>query len=171
MTRIYDRKCSVASSGAALAAVMMAGPALAVPVLDQQAAQAPASASSARSVGLEKHVGQLRSIAHIKFQANFKNNGEYSVAGVGDGHVVFEDARGNLFYVDDATGDQKFVMRKIVIKFQGDQAGRSGTWFTQKRGARIAILGVDDDGRTIMSNAAGEKFFLDSSTGDMVFVK
>ena len=35
----------------------------------------------------------------------------------------------------------------------------------------LSILGVDQDGRTIMSNADGEKFYLDAATGDMIFIK
>ena len=115
-------------------------------------------------------MGQTRSYAHIKIKSDFKHKGEYSVAGVGDGHVVFEDERGSLFYVDDATGDQKFVSRKFVIKMQRDATGKS-VHHTQKLSAKVTIVGVDQGGKTIMSNAVGEKFYLDDATGDMIFVK
>lgn len=169
MARTTDRKRSAAaSSGAALVAVMLAAPALAAPAPDQKTEQSPASESSARSVDYEKQMGQTRSYAYIKLRSEFKHKSEFSVAGVGDGHVVFEDERGNLFYVDDATGDQKFVSRKIFIKFDQQRAGKTGLW--HKLGNKVTILGVDQDGKTIMSNPGGEKFYLDAATGDMIFV-
>ena len=171
MARITDRKRSAAaSSGAALAAVLLAAPGLAAPTPDQQAGQSPASERSVRSPGFEKQMGQTRSYAHIKIKSEFKHKGDYSVAGIGDGHVVFEDERGNLFYVDDATGDQKFVSRKFVIKMQRDATGKS-VHFTQKLSAKVTIVGVDQNGKTIMRNAGGDKFYLDAATGDMIFVK
>ena len=170
MARTTDRKRSAAaSSGAALVAVMLAAPGLAAPALDQKAGQSPASESSARSAGYEKQMGQTRSYAYIKFKSEDKHKGEFSVAGVGDGHVVFEDERGNLFYVDDATGDQKFVSRDIFMKVELNRAAKTVAW--HKLGGKVTILGVNQDGKTIMSNAGGEKFYLDAATGDMIFVK
>ncbi|WP_309603283.1 hypothetical protein [Sphingomonas sp.] len=176
MAKITNRRRSAAaSSGAALAAVMLAAPGLAAqpaaaPV-DQAAGQSPAQASTARSTGYEKQMSATRSVSHIKFKSEFKHKDEYSVAGVGDGHVVFEDERGQLFYVDDATGDQKFVSRKFYMKVELNRAGRSVPWQKGKNTSKVTILGLDQDGRTIMSNAGGEKFYLDAATGDMIFVK
>ena len=170
MARTTDRKrVTVASSGAALAAVMLATPGLAAPAIDQQTAQSPVSESSARSTGYEKQHGQARSYGHFKFKSEFKHKGEFSVAGVGDGHVVFEDERGNLFYVDDATGDQKFVSRHYVVKILNTQA--RDRFPAHKLTDKVTILGVDQDGRTIMSNTHTENFYLDAATGDMIFVK
>ena len=172
MARTTDRKRSAAaSSGAALAAVLLAAPGLAAPALDQPAGQSPASESSARSTGYEKQIGQARFYCCYKLKTEFKHKGDYSVAGVGDGHVVFEDERGNLFYVDDATGDQKFVSRNIFIKLESNQTGKSVPWQKHKNTEKVTILGVDQNGKTIMSNARGEKFTLDAATGDMIFVK
>ena len=170
MARTTDRKRSAAaSSGAALVAVMLAAPGLAAPALDQKAEQSPVSESSARGAGYEKHKDQTRSYGHIKLKSEYKHKSEYSVAGVGDGHVVFEDERGNLFYVDDATGDQKFVSREIFMKVELNRAGKTDLW--HKLSGKVTILGVDQDGKTIMSNSGGEKFYLDAATGDMIFVK
>lgn len=174
MAKITHRKRSVAaSSGAALAAVMLAAPGLAAQPAatpaDQAAGQSPAPASASRSTGFEKRMSATRSVSHIKFKSEFKHKDEYSVAGVGDGHVVFEDERGQLFYVDDATGDQKFVSRNAFMKIRKDAIdARIGT---HKMMTVVHILGVDQDGKTIMSNPAGEKFYLDAATGDMIFVK
>ncbi len=171
MARTINRNRSAAASGAALAAVMLAAPGLAAPAVEQQVAQSPAPESSARSAGYEKHIDQARIYCCIKWKSEFKYKGEYTVAGVGDGHVVFEDARGNLFYIDDATGDQKFVSSKIFMKVELDRAGKSVPWQKHKHSAKVTILGVDQGGKTIMSNAQGEKFTLDTATGDMIFVK
>ena len=172
MSRTTDRKRSAsASSGAALVAVMLAAPGFAAPALDQQMGQNIASESPARSAGYEKQHGQARVYCCIKLKAEFKLKGEYSVAGVGDGHIVFEDARGNLFYVDDATGDQKFVDRNIFIKMEFDRAAKSVPWQKSKNTAKVTIIGIDQDGKTIMNNPRGEKFYLDAATGDMIFVK
>ena len=171
MARTTDRKRSAAaSSGAALVAVMLAAPALAAPAPDQKTEQSPVSESSARSAGYEKQMGQARSYAYIKL-SEFKHKSEFSVAGVGDGHVVFEDERGNLFYVDEATGDQKFVSRDIFMKVELNRADKSVPWQKSKNTTKVTILGVDQDGKTIMSNPGGEKFYLDAATGDMIFVK
>ena len=172
MARTTNRKRSAAaSSGAALVAVMLAAPGFAAPAPDQQSGQPLASGSQARSAGYEKQHGQARSYCCIKIKAEFKLKGEYSVAGVGDGHVVFEDGSGNLFYLDDATGDQKFVDRNIFMKMEFDRAAKSVPWQKSKNTAKVTILGVDENGKTIMSNARGEKFYLEAATGDMIFVK
>ena len=167
------KRTAAASSGAALAAVMLAAPALAAPAaappVDQAAGQSPAPASTSRSVGYEKHLSEARSNAYIKFKSEFKHKDEYSVAGVDGGHLVFEDDRGQLFYVDDTTGDQKFVTRNAFIKMHKDWVdARTGP---HKGITKIHILGVDQDGKTIMSNAGGENFYLDAATGDMIFIK
>ena len=171
MARITDRKRrAAASSGAALAAVLLAAPGLAAPTPNQQAGQSPASESSARSPGYEKQMSPTRSYGPFNDKSEFKHKGEFSIAGVEGGHVVFEDERGSLFYVDDATGDQKFVSRKFVIKMQRDATGKS-VHHTQKLSAKVTIVGVDQNGKTIMRNAGGDKFYLDAATGDMIFVK
>ena len=166
MAKTRNRR-SAASSGAALAAVMLAAPALAAPAPAASLDQSPAPAS--RSSGFEKHLSDTRSVGHIKWKSEYKHKDEYSVAGVGDGHVVFEDERGQLFYVDDATGDQKFVSRHYVVKILNTQA--RDRFPAHKLTDKVTILGVDQDGRTIMSNTHTENFYLDAATGDMIFVK
>ena len=172
MARTTDRKrnAAAASSGVALVAVLMASPVLAAAVPDRTAGQTPPSESSARSTGYEKQMSPTRAYGPFKFKSEFKHKGEFSVAGVEGGHVVFEDERGNLFYVDDATGDQKFVSRQIVHKGQRNEAAKSAQ-FGYKLSGKVSILGIDRSGKTIMSNKGGDKFYLDAATGDMIFVK
>ena len=173
MTKTTDRKRGVAaSSGAALAAVMLAAPGLAAPASApvQQAGQIPSPEQSGRTAADEKHVGKTITIGPMKLRAEYKHKGEYSVAGVGDGHIVFEDERGKLFYLDEATGDQKFVSGKVFSKVELDRVSKPDHWI-KRMGGKITLLGIDQGGKVIMSNRRGEKFYLDPATGDMIFVK
>lgn len=173
MARTTDRKRRTAtSSGAALAAVMLAAPGLAAPAPApvQQAGQVPTAENSGRNKIHIKYPSEARALNFSKIKMEYKHKGEYAVAGVGDGHIVFEDARGNLFYVDEATGDQKFVSGKVFSKVELDRVSKPDLWIKRMSG-KITILGVDHGGKVIMSNRRGEKFYLDPATGDMIFVK
>lgn len=166
MARTTDRKRTAATaSGAALAAVMFAAPGLAAPAPVQQAGQVP----STESVAVDAKHGGKWTKPPMKLGAEYKHKGEYAVAGIGDGHIVFEDERGKLFYVDEATGDQKFVSRHMYAKIEIQRTGNLG--HPIKLSGKVRILGIDQGGRTIMSNKRGEKFYLDPATGDMIFVK
>ena len=171
MARTTDRKRSIAtSSGAALAAVMLASPVLAAPAPVQEAGQVPTAENSGRiRPHIMKAPSEARALNYSKIKMEFKHKGEYSVAGVGDGHIVFEDERGKLFYLDEATGDQKFVSRPIYAKIEIKRSGNLG--HPIKLSGKVRILGIDEGGKLIMSNKRGEKFYLDAATGDMIFVK
>lgn len=165
MARTTDRKRGVAtSSGAALAAVMLASPGLAAPAPVQQAGQVPTTETPGGAAAAEKGGIDWGRPGPLKIGAEFKHKGEYAVAGVGDGQIVFEDERGNLFYIDQSTGDQKFVSRTHFPKIDVQRN-------VKRMGGKISLLGVDQDGRVIMANKRGEKFYLDPATGDMIFVK
>lgn len=164
MPRTTDRKRGVAtSSGAALAAVMLASPGLAAPAPVQQAGQVTAAENS-RGVAVDAKGAGKWTKPPMKLGAELKHKGEYSVAGVGDGHIVFEDQRGRFFYIDMATGDQKFVSRKVFSKVEIQRN-------VKRMGGKVTLLRVDQDGKVIMANQRGEKFYLDPATGDMIFVK
>ena len=176
MTRTSDRKNRVAtSSGAALAAVMLGSPGLAAPTPApapapvEQAGQVRSPENSGRSATDEKHPSKAVASNYWKWRAEYKHKGEYAVAGDVAGHIVFEDERGNLFYVDEATGDQKFVSRQMYAKVEIKRTGHVG--HTIKLSGKVRILGIDEGGKLIMSNPRGEKFYLDAATGDMIFAK
>jgi len=40
-----------------------------------------------------------------------------------------------------------------------------------KHGGAVTIIGIDEAGHTVQRNSLGETFYLDPSTGDMVFAK
>ena len=167
MARSTDRKRGIAtSSGAALAAVMLASPGLAAPAPVQEAGQVP----STESVAVDAKHGGKWTKPPMKLGAEYKHKGEYAIAGDVAGHIVFEDDRGNLFYVDETTGDQKFVSRKVYAKVEINRTGTPGHTIKLING-KVRILGIDESGKLIMSNKRGEKFYLDAATGDMIFVK
>ncbi len=169
MAKTTNRKNRVAtSSGAALAAVMLAAPGLAAPAPVQQAGQVPSTENSG-GVAVDAKHGEKWTKPPMKLGAEYKHKGEYAVAGDVAGHIVFEDERGNLFYVDEATGDQKFVSRKVYAKVEINRTGNLG--HPIKLSGKVRILGIDEGGKLIMSNKRGEKFYLDAATGDMIFVK
>jgi hypothetical protein len=87
-----------------------------------------------------------------------------AIEGVENGHTILKDADGRLFFLDEKTGDQKFLKVGYTIKLSNAQR-------TMKHKGEYKLLGVDPDGNTVMENAKGEKFYLESSTGDMIFVK
>ncbi len=111
-----DRKIRHAgSSGAGLAAVLLASSGLfaqAAAPLEQSATPSPASAQ--RGTGFEKQSGQAAGKFVHKYKSEFKDKGLYSVAGEDAGRIIFQDQRGKLFYLDAATGDQKFVSQDFL---------------------------------------------------------
>ena len=170
MARSTDKKHGAgAMSGAALAAAMLGSAGLAAPaaVAAQQEATPAPPASGDRAANWEKIPGQAR--IHFKFKTEYKYKGEYAIAGMRDGRMIFEDERGNLFYVDQTTGDQKFVSPKVHQKVELNRVAKIDHWI--KLGSKVSILGVEQGGKLIMANTKGEKFYLDPVTGDMIFVK
>jgi|SRR6266478_3342472 len=101
--------------------------------------------------------------------AAIKIGGTYSVVGSYQGHTVYKNDAGKYFWIDKATGDQKFVSSDAVIK-QGS-ARSAAVKSAYKEQGKVTIVGKDPKGHVIQQNARGQKFYLDPATGDMVFVK
>ena len=119
-----------------------------------------------------------------------KHKGDIWLAGVGDGHTIYQNSQSDFFYIDPNTGDMKFLSNDYFYK--GDSkdtkgstrktfvlphvleksgtASRSGGGHI-KMEAKVKLLGVDNKGNVINENSKGEKFYLNQTTGDMVFVK
>lgn len=91
----------------------------------------------------------------------------YTIAGVIDGHTVFRDAKGTLFYLDPKTGDAHVLARATAFKHL---APGSAAYPIEHGHVPVTLVGVDARGHTIMRTAAGETFYLDAKTGDMVNV-
>jgi hypothetical protein len=93
----------------------------------------------------------------------------HSIVGSYHGRTVYKNEAGQYFWIDKATGDQKFLSSDAVIK-QGP--GRSETVkSTWKNNEKVTVVGKDAKGHVIQKNARGQKFYLDPATGDMVLVK
>ena len=104
--------------------------------------------------------------------ATIKCCGTFSVVGSYKGHTVYKNDAGRYFWIDKATGDQKFLSADAASKIVSSAAGRSATVkSTWKDKEKVTIVGKDAKGRVIQKNARGQKFYLDPATGDMVFVK
>jgi hypothetical protein len=101
--------------------------------------------------------------------ATIKSGGTFSVVGSYHGHTVYKNDASQYFWIDKATGDQKFLSSDAVIK-QGParSATVKSTW---KNNEKVTVVGKDANGHVIQKNARGQKFYLDPATGDMVLVK
>ncbi len=141
-------------------------------------------AQESAKTGIKMHGTEAKSTAkghHMKFSENFlKIRDELSVVGMDNGKTVYKNSRGEYFTIDPNTGDMKTMSSDIFLKFsyiKMNSARSSGKLSMIKFDgsktnlSKVSIVGVDDSGNVIQTNSRGEKFYLNSSTGDMVFVK
>ena len=97
----------------------------------------------------------------------FKSPLQATIVGMSDGHPVYTNAKGEHFYVQPTTGDFQYLTKDQTAAFI-----KAGTTLAGKgRTSSVTILGIDASGNVIQKNASGETFYLNSKTGDMVFVK
>ncbi len=94
------------------------------------------------------------------------------------GHTIYQNARGEYFYLDPATGDMVFLEPETYARFREAAAKPSSAvplkmfkWRGMKFAGQVSILGMDRAGNVIQQNARGETFYLDPNTGDMIFVR
>jgi hypothetical protein len=91
--------------------------------------------------------------------------------GLDSGHVVYRNKAGELFYLDAATGDMRFLATTSpAVKLIGGVKGLEGVKRGSKDLSAVSIVGVDANGNVLHRTSKGEEFILDSTTGDMVFV-
>ena len=104
-------------------------------------------------------------------------NENLKIEGVSKGNTVFRNTKGELFTLDKSTGDMNFIKPEVWAKSEYFQKlnnsnnVESFTWKTNKFQPEIKVLGLNNDGATIMQNSKGEKFYLNPANGDMVLVK
>lgn len=171
-----------------LAAALLALPmaAMGVPHTLPVTGEIAAQADTRTVTKPDSAVQSKSSVPFIKFEAAFqKLTGSNWIAGVGDGHTIYQNSRGEFFYVEPSTGDLKTVSKDYFIKVAAtDAKTRQVSGALEKRGSatrrgsaaykmtmEVTLLGVDAQGNVIQQNAKGEKFYLNPKTGDMVFVK
>ncbi len=128
---------------------------------------APAPAAAQRPAAPPRAAGPAPR-ARLLLGPMIKRAASYTVAGVIDGHTVFRASNGTLFYLDPKTGDEHVLARGAAFKHV---ASGSSAYPIEHGHVPVTLLGVDARGHTIMRTAAGETFYLDATTGDMVIVK
>jgi hypothetical protein len=103
----------------------------------------------------------------IQIKFAYKSPTQATLVGMSDGHPVYTNERGEYFYLDAATGDFKYLTRDQTAAFTKPDA--FGT--IKLRTSTVTLVGIDANGNVLQKNAAGETFYLNAKTGDMVFVK
>lgn len=114
-----------------------------------------------------------------------------SLVAVMKGEPVFKNGKGELFILNNNTGDiiavrkedfakldccikgkdWGYIIKEATLKNNGKPANSNILFKLEKLIPNIKVLGVDKDGHIIQETEKGEKFFLDSATGDMVDYK
>ena len=107
-----------------------------------------------------------------------KEKSSYTIVGTDEEHPVYQNARGESFYLDPATGDMIFVSqdaftkwRPAILEARAPAQQKMTKQIVVKGGEQVTILGIDQAGHVVQRNVRGEAFYLDPSTGDMIFVK
>lgn len=159
MTKKTERNGAATKSATAIAAVLLAVPSSAASV--QQNKAGPAAESSERTSAAKEPAKKI-SLGFAKVNIEYKLKGEYWVTGEARNHIVFEDTSENLFYVDAATGNQKFVFRNSPYRYTEYKG--------IKYSGKVRIVGVDTGENVIMRNAKGENFYISPANGDFIFV-
>src|SRR5688572_25929496 len=89
-----------------------------------------------------------------------------TIMGLLGGRTVYTNSRGEYFYLESTTGDFHYLTKEEIATFT-----KSGTIMDKHRTSSVTILGLDASGNVIQRNTLGQTFYLNSRTGDMVFVK
>jgi hypothetical protein len=89
-----------------------------------------------------------------------------TIMGLLGGRPVYTNTRGEYFYLESVTGDFHYLTKTEIATFT-----RSGLILNKDRISTVTILGLDARGYVIQRNSLGQTFYLNSRTGDMVFVK
>jgi hypothetical protein len=167
--------------------LLIAATALTVPMLSIPSIGLAQAGTSGIAVERSSITVKNTSEAHyIKFTDIFiKDKGSHFIAGMDGTHTIYRTSDGKYFYVEPGTGDMKFVSSDYFMKFKNvsssstmlkntmlKQTRFDDTWLKyHKESGAVRLVGVDAKGNVVQQNAQGEKFFLDSTTGDMVFIK
>ena len=157
------------SSKLAFAATMLTVPIFALPTTGAAQEMKPVETSPAitTSPAVKQPAPQMVSL-YIKWRdIDEKVGGNVTIVGTENKHAIYKDKNGKMFYIDPQTGDQKFLSSKQYLKVSMS-AARS---WPRKYQGQLTLVGVDAAGNVMQKNAAGDTFYLDGATGDMVFVK
>ncbi len=159
---------------------VMAGALAALPLLSV----APnVHAQSGVTFGREKLKGTTKTQGDFNLAHRFSMEIDgVSVAGVHNNQVVFERSDGRHFWVDPATGDLHYIEASTYLKYgafkntiKSGGMLKSDLKFDQAykashRAVNLKIIGAAQDGNTVMQNSSGQKFVVDPTTGDFVYL-
>lgn len=179
------KKTTQRRTKAAVAATLMAMPMLSSPGLIYGQKGAPPT-----EVGTKAMIKSSPDM-YWKFSENFhKHKGDLWLAGVGDGHTIYEKPNGEMFYIDTKTGDMKEVSSKVFHKAvipgvshgrPQDKADKSvdggmikGEYikFDGIKGeSKVKLLGVDANGDVVHQKPNGEMFTVNKKTGHITLMK
>jgi hypothetical protein len=164
---------------AAVAATMMAMPILSMPAIgiaQKSPTTTETTTTTTTTTRIKSPIFKFESVLE-------KHKGDLWIAGIGDGHTIYENSRGEFFYIDPSTGDMKMVtgkhfdkveirnLRYVKVKDASVDGADIKSTGAEKQHGKITLVGVDAQGNVIEMNSRGEKFYLNTVTGDMVFVK
>ncbi|PJB13514.1 MAG: hypothetical protein CO119_01080 [Flavobacteriales bacterium CG_4_9_14_3_um_filter_40_17] len=111
-----------------------------------------------------------------------------SIVGMLNGSPVYKNDRGEYFSVNAQNGDlnylsnEKFAEFSCCIKIGDIKGERTNAKSSQNKSLTyikfesdavgdVQIIGLDKEGHTIHKNSRGEAFYVDSITGDLIYVK
>ena len=151
----------------------LAGALLALPMM----ATAPGVIQNARAQ-IKSTVPFVKGATALKYEDAWdKVAARYTIVGMEHGHTVYRKANGEYFWIDPATGDFQPVASAIYMKYaymkhalnSNEVFKFSSQWIKDKQASNVKILGVDAAGHVIQQNAAGQHFYLNPMTGDIVY--
>jgi hypothetical protein len=172
------KKTTQRRAKAAVAATLMAVPMLSSPgVIYGQKGAPPPSSAEMKSTDMHKMPN-----TYLKFsEVMEKHKGDLWLAGVGDGHTIYQKQNGEMFYIDTKTGDMKELSNKVFMKGESKDDKRSidggmikGEYikFDGIKGeSKVKLLGVDAKGNVVHQKPNGEKFIVDEATGHITVLK
>ena len=154
---------------AAVAATLMAMPMLSSPGVSYGQKGTPAPQTKAAYEG------------YLKFSDSFhKHKGDLWLAGVGDGHTIYEKSNGEMFYIDGQTGDMKEVSSDVFHKGETKDDKKASGYEKQhtyikldgvKGESKVKLLGVDANGDVVHQKPNGEMFTVNKKTGHVTLMK
>jgi hypothetical protein len=163
---------------AALTTAMVALPFTMAPTLQAQGTPTERMTPIDQTVRARRSVPSLE-LCYLKFAERYtKQKSSYTIVGTDNEHPIYQNARDEYFYLDPATGDMIFLAPDAFGKWgQAAPESRSAVPLkvmkqsVVKAGEQVTILGFDQAGHVVQQNVRGEAFYLNPSTGDMIFLK
>lgn len=151
-------------SRAALAAAAIALPMLGG--MSEADAQKPVKAPTVKRT-------ESFTIKQMSVKGEFKFTPGVAIVGIDTGRIIYRNKSGELFYLEPTTGDMKFIKSTgpAIKRIATAHKDRIAQKISDKTLLDVAIVGADEKGNLLHKTTAGDTFFLDPATGDMIFVR